>query len=246
MYLSNCKTNLDALKQVTSQLESEINLLCSKLDESIPKPKEYVKYPQPSSYSVGGGSINNHTQYMFTFKNGWGNEIEPTLDQLTARKQEIYNLLDKYAKDCEPITEENKLIEEHNSIIYRKVKNIMQELGIRDTYTTSEFKTSRSSKKTTITHTAGYVGDLNRLLGYNPKPTVNVELVKRNVDEYFNKKQKEATEKQRQLELEQKKKTELHELALLRAKYTPDDAESSKYDIREKILEKNKYLMLAH
>ena len=38
----------------------------------------------------------------------------------------------------------------------------------------------------------------------------------------------------------------MHELALLRAKYTPDDAESDKYTILDKILGKDKYLRLAY
>lgn len=246
MYLSNCKTNLEALKQVTAQLESEIGLLQSKLDETIIKPKPYIKYPDTNKYCVGDTSIKGYVQYMFTFKNVWGSEIEPTLDQLVARIGEIYTLLDKYAEDCKPITEQNNQIAEHNKLVREKVGNFMRELGVRDTYTTSEFKTLRSTKKTTTTHKAGYLADLTRLIGYCPAPEVNVENVKRQVDEYFNKKQKEAAEKQRLTELEQKKKTELHELALLRAKYTPDDAESSKYNIRDKILSRNKYLMLAH
>lgn len=246
MYLSNCKTNLDALKQVTTQLECEIGLLQSKLDQTIIKPKPYVKYPEANKYNIGAGNIKSHISYMFTIKNGWGSEIEPTLGQLTARRQEIYNLLDRYTEDCKPITEQNTLIAEHNKLVREKVSNFMRELGVRDTYITSEFKTQRSSKRTTETHNAGYLGDLTRLIGYCPNPEVNVDNTKRLVDEYFSKKQKEAVEKQRLVELEQKKKTEMHELALLRAKYTPEDAEPCKYDIRDQIVSKNKYLMLAH
>lgn len=39
---------------------------------------------------------------------------------------------------------------------------------------------------------------------------------------------------------------DVHKLALLRAKYTPEDAMSGKYEILHAILEKDKYLNLAH
>lgn len=76
MYLSNCETNLDALKQVTSQLESELSLLQSKLDETIPKPKKYVEYPNTNNYVVATSRYSNptlgsHVTDMFKFRNGW-------------------------------------------------------------------------------------------------------------------------------------------------------------------------------
>lgn len=246
MYLSNCKTNLDALKQVTSQLESELSLLQSKLDETIPKPKKYIKYPNTNLYNVGNADLGYSVPDLFVFKDYWRNDVEPTLDQLTSRKEDILKTLEKYENDCKPVAEQNQLILEHNKSVREKITNIMRELGVPPTYTTYEYKTSRSTKRTSSTHTAGYVGDLDRLIGYNPSPKINVEAVRRSVEEYFNKKQKEAAEKQRQLELEQKKKTEMHELALLRAKYTPEDAESDKYTILDNILSKDKYLRLAY
>ena len=107
----------------------------SKLDETIPKPKKYVDYPNTNNYVVATSRYSNptlgaHVTDMFKFRNGWDEEMTPSLDQLTQRKQAILTQLDKYVEDCKPIAEQNKLIEEHNQTVRYKVGNIMKELGV--------------------------------------------------------------------------------------------------------------------
>lgn len=51
-----------------------------------------------------------------------------------------------------------------NKEIAEQVKEIMRRLGITDTYTTYELPTSRSRIKRSVSHTAGYIQDLNRVI----------------------------------------------------------------------------------
>lgn len=56
----------------------------------------------------------------------------------------------------------------------------------------------------------------------------------------------QVQQKEREVAAEKAKVQKQHQIALLRAKYTPDDAESSEWTIREKILSQDKYLRLAY
>jgi hypothetical protein len=250
MYLSNVKTNLEALKKVTENLEFEIETMKSKLDEVIPKPKKYLEYPQLKNYTIHRGKypcdLSYSVENMFVFYDMWGSQKEPSMAELSVRRDDIISEIIKYESACVPITEQNNLILEYNSKVREKVDTIMSELGVLKYYSTFEFKTSRSNKRTEIKHTAGYVGDLTRLIGVPPQPKINFEQLRSRVNAYYLSKEKEAKEKQRLLELEQKKKQQIHELALLRAKYTPSNADSTKQEILDELLSKDKYLKLAY
>lgn len=66
-----------------------------------------------------------------------------------------------------------------NKVIFEQVKEIMKRLGIGDTYSTYELPTSRSRIKRSVSHTAGYLQDLNRVM-----PKSNVDAVKYQVNDF--------------------------------------------------------------
>ena len=247
MYL-NAKTTLDALKEITDNLEVEINQLQSKLDETIPKPKKYIPYPKTDSYKIYDNITLGHSSYyFFIFKNYWGtiNDKDITVDMLEERWEYIQQVAAKYETDCNIVSQANLEIIAHNNIVRDKITSIMKELGVPDTYYTKEYKTNRSTKLTETKHYAGYKGDLDRLMPAEKKPLDVVNMLS-GVKRTYEEKLRAARDIANKAEAEKVKITQMHELALLRAKYTPDNPISDVRTIRDVILSKDKYLMLGY
>lgn len=247
MYL-NAKTTLAALKEVTDNLEVEISQLQSKLDETIPKPKKYLPYPETDGYKIYDDiTIGHSSSYFFIFKNYWGTfaDKDIALDMLENRWKYIQQVVAKYEADCNIVSQANLEIIAHNNIVRDKITSIMKELGVPDTYYTKEYKTSRSSKLTETRHYAGYKGDLDRLMPVEKKSLDTVNLLS-NLKRMYEEKLRAVRDIANKAEAEKIKVTEMHELALLRAKYTPDNPISDVHTIRDVILSKDKYLMLGY
>lgn len=255
MIILKASNNVDALKEVTTLLEKQLDEMKSKLDEVIPKPKPYVKLPDIYKYSLQLGNaysgekihLNGYPSAMLTIKDFYGNTVDtPTEQQFTERLKTLFSLLDNYEKDCEAVIAQNKEIQVYNQAIAAKVNNIMKELGVPDTYYTKEYKSPRSTKATEVKHSAGYLGDLQRLLGTPPQPSVNVASKRKELQAEYDKRIRGIQEAQRKLAQEEAKRKAEQDLMLLRAKYTPDDSGSDKYAVLNAIISKNKYLYLAH
>lgn len=247
MYL-NAKTTLEALKEVTDNLEVEISQLQSKVDETIPKPKKYIPYPKTDSYKIYDNiTIGNSSSYFFIFKNYWGtvNDKDITVDMLEERWKHIKQVAAKYEADCKIVSQANLEIIAHNNTVRDKITSIMKELGVPDTYYTKEYKTNRSTKLTETRHYAGYKGDLDRLMPAEKKPLDAASLLS-SLQRTYEEKLRAARDIANKAEAEKVKVTQLHELALLRAKYTPDNPISDVHTIRDIILSKDKYLMLGY
>lgn len=218
-----------------------------KLQETTPKPMKLKEFPKKSDYSVGNWCIGQYASYAFKNKDYWGGSKDITSsEQLTKRLKDIEEVVDKYIKAYEAVYEENKPIIEHNKAIVAKVQLLMQDIGIPNTYSESYFKTSRSRKKTTETKKAGYLHDLDRNIGTSQPSVPSKDYLMDGIKSTYAKLLSDITEKERQDEKERKEKEDLHKVALLRAKYTPEDANSSAYTLREAILSKDKYLHLAY
>lgn len=252
MIILKSSDNLAALKEVTTLLETQLAEMKSKLDEVIPKPKKYIALPKLDDYKVHTSSreynyLNVYASTLLTIRNSWGDTItNPTEQQFTERLNTLFGLLDKYEKDCEVVIAQNKDIQLYNQTIAIKVTSIMKELGVPDTYYTKEYKSSRSTKPTEVKHSAGYLGDLQRLLGTPPQPAINVATKRKELQAEYDKRIQGIREAQRKLEQEEIKRKAEQDLMLLRAKYTPDDSTSDKYTVLNEIVIKNKYLYLAH
>ena len=240
---------------VIDKLENEITRLTKLLEEEIPMPmKMNDKKINLSSYNVYGTGYNdsslNTVSSWFQYKPYYGNwELLKTIAELDVRKAHILNVILQYETDLKARYEENEAIVKHNTIVQDKIKQLMEKIGVKETYSTYEYKTSRSKTKSWESHWAGYRADLTRVAptyneysGYEQ----NVKRLKDTLETEYSKAKQAIQKAERE---EQAKKTvaeNVHKLALLRAKYTPEDAMASANDILLTILGKDKYLHLAH
>lgn len=243
----------EALRELSNSLEREISEYKSKIDETIPKPKKYKELPKLQEYIISSCSYNALTlqspcNNMFKKSSYYSSELNEINDlkDLEERKKKILEIVEKFKNNCEKIIAENVEIKAHNDKIAEKIGLIMQELGVGGSYSTWEYKTNRSSRKTSQIHSAGYIGDLNRLLGYPPTIPLNIEQFKTNIEKEYKEIIAKIREKEKEKLKEKAKKEKEHSFALIRAKYTPDNALSDYEDIRDKILSKDKYLALAY
>lgn len=248
----NSKTNLEALYEVTKLIEADIASLNKKVEENIPKVMPVGKYPSLSEFKWTAGSkqmsLNSYEHDWFKFYNYYGSEIEcSSIEALDKRKAEIEAAIESLVAAQNKAEEENKATIANNILIREKIKLTMEHLGIADSYSVYELPSPRSRNKDWVKKTAGWVSDLNRcvpisLEGYkNDVSQLNVK-----VERLYT----AAAQVVRSKEAEKKRKEEKaiaeHELALLRAKYCPDNAFALADDVMESLLSKNKYLMLAY
>ena len=143
---------------------------------------------------------------------------------------------------------ENILAIENNKALEKKIRLMMSNIGVPFQYSTSDYKTSRSQKKTKTTHNAGFVEDIQQLIktsdGFGK---IKSGFVKRwhDVNAYL----KEERNKEKVIQQEKEKKIASEnaekQRAVLTIKYELP-YESKWSDILEIILSKDKYLALAH
>lgn len=75
---------------------------------------------------------------------------------------------------------ENAPLEEQNRKLVAQVTELMTRIGIPSTYTTYDYPSSRSKTRKSITHTSGYVTDLERV-----RPKSNVASAKYTLENYI-------------------------------------------------------------
>ena len=223
-----------------------------KLEQEFPSPMELKGFPNKYNYEINrkttlGSSVSD----WWSNPDYWGSsKVISSLEALEERKEKITQLANQYIQDCQAVWESNLPAIENNKAIVEKVKNIMRGLGVKDSYSHSYFKSAKSMERTTETRYAGYIDDLNRTFKTSQPsvPKFN-DVVGHYFDGYNSKYEqikKEIIEKAHKEDQERKAKEAAHGIALLRAKYTPDDAMSEIADILDTILGKCKYLRLAH
>ncbi len=238
---------------VVTNLETEITRLKGLLEDEFPAPiKDMVKLPKLDDFKVSGDSITLYTPNVwFKFKNYWSDwkELE-TVEQIEKRKSEVANAIGLYQQALQALLPEEERIFNNNTMLHQKVTELMKRLGVADIFYKSEYKTSRSTRPTSVQYRAGYLEDLDRIAPksrqvtalLNSKPKELLSTLQRQYEEVLRK----AQEKERAKIREQQEAEKVHQLALLRAKYTPDNAMSDADDILDGILAKDKYLRLAH
>lgn len=223
-------------------LGGQIEYLKKKADEVFPKPMEVKTLPKcastefisPFNWKIKGGfySINRDP-----------NTIEE-VDNLLKNANE---LLAKDLENLKSVHEANIPAIENNLKIHEKVTLLMRDvLGVRS-YTTSEYKTSRSRKATTTTHQPGYVGDLSRTVKTSDSYDYTLSQMK-----YYPQKFAEIASqlkaKINQAEAEKRKteqaKKEVLAKARLQVKYGLDE-NSDWSDVLEALDSKCKYFSLA-
>lgn len=223
----------------------EVSELKTKAETNLPKPQKLIEFPNQSKYKVGDISLNSSYEW-FKFKIEFGIEIKPTVKDLEKRKEDLIVQFGKYLDDYKKVYDQNLPIIENNLLIFDKIKVIMAAIGIPDYYRRSYYKSSRSRSLTTESEKAGYLADLERNIPISQPNLPKKEEFLRKLNEAYEPKLKvirQAEEATQKAEQEQRK---IHELALLRAKYTPKDASSTVDEIIDSLLSKDKYLRLAY
>ncbi len=109
-------------------------------------------------------------------------------------------------KHLDEIDEINKPIHAANLKIKEQVSELMVRLGIPSSYTTYEYATTRSKTRRSVSHTAGYIGDLYRVM-----PTTNLSTERSRLTTYVNDFNRWRTET---LAAEEKAKIEKDELTI--------------------------------
>lgn len=125
----------------------------------------------------------------------------------------------------------------------------MDKIGVTEHYNVYDYETTRSKTKKWIGKRAGFIEDVKRVA-----PTWNeysnhedkVRQLKVLLETEYGKAKDVIVKVEREEANKKKAAEDVHKLALLRAKYTPDNAMSGKWDILYAILAKDKYLNLAH
>ncbi len=221
------------------------NLLL-KVDSNVSKPKQLLPFPDKSSYKIGPSSLNYSYHYWFKIKNYWGEEDINKSSTLQERMELIKQVVDKYIEDYSAVYQSNIEIIQHNEGVVNKVTALMKEIGIPNSYSTKTYKSSRSKAPTYEHHQAGYLGDIKRYIPTYQAPVPNKQGMLSGVDDFYQKLLVKIRSEETKAEREKQAQEALHRVALLRAKYTPEDASSTAHDIREAILSKDKYLHLAY
>lgn len=247
--------NKEIIIKVVDSLEAEVERLTKLLEEDIPTPlKMNDKKLQLSDYVVYQSSYDkttlNSSSLWFQYKPLYGVwELLKSVAELDKRKAHVLSIIEQYGADVKLRFDESENVSKHNKVIHDKIKQIMDKIGVTEYYKVYDYETTRSKTKKWISKRAGFLEDVQRAA-----PTWNeysshedkVRQLKVLLETEYAK-AKDAVVKVEKEEAAKKKASEdVHKLALLRAKYTPEDAMSDKYTILHAILDKDKYLNLAH
>lgn len=227
------------IDQAIKALSDEVNKLKKKADENIPSLMliEKLTFTPSSDQSLFYSSGHYYG----------GTRLKSKEDIYKARDEEI----ERINKEWERLTalhEKNMIAIENNKLIHEKIKLIFSSLGVRDTYTTYEFKSQRSLQKKEVKHTAGYLQDLARCIPITDgfeflKSTV--DNAKRSVAERAQKFWYEQDKVEREAAAKEQETAKIKWMAKMQVKYDLPE-EASVYRIKEAILSKDKYLKLAY
>jgi hypothetical protein len=238
---------------IVDKYEAEISKLKGMLEQDIPLPmKANTEKINLSDFKFYGKelSLNSHESYWFKTKSYYGGQWSEItkFNYLDSRKLEIKLAIDNLELKYMERTVEEKLVRERNQIVQNKVISIMTRLGIDD-YSTYELPSSRHRNKKLVKHVAGYKSDLNRIA---PLPNTyeylmnnQIKKLRETLESNYSKAKQFITNLEREEQIKNSKNEQLHKLAAMRIKYTPDNLCSNADEILESILAKDKYLMLA-
>lgn len=208
------------------------------------------EWPKLSSFTFGYGdeyNLSNPQRFFKTRSYYSSSDSDFTTDgDITRRKDEIDARIEQLEQGITSIEESNKDAIENNTKLREKITLVMQSIGVTSTHSVWECpKGARTNKW--VTHTAGYISDMNRCIPISIKGVKpDVKALRSTVEQKY----REALEVVHKVEREAQKKADevkkQHELALLRAKYCPENAFAGVEAIRDVILSKDKYLRLAY
>lgn len=92
---------------------------------------------------------------------------------------EVQAALIEAKEHVDSVEQMNEPLIAHNNEITKQITQIMTSIGVETAYTTYEYATTRSRTKKSVTHSAGYLGDLRRA-----QPQSNVAAMRYKISDY--------------------------------------------------------------
>lgn len=221
-----------------------------KVADDVWKPANKLSVaPKAAKYTWGSYEhCLEYPCYWFKSKGYYGSDWAylKSKTEIENTKITILKCVDAYVQACQDVYDSNVPLIEENKNIIERIGLIMRTIGVPDSFTYSYYKTNNSRNKTTENKIAGWREDAARNI---PTTNINIPDKKRliqSVEEAYAKAIHAAGEVEREAKKKEEEQLKQNELAMLRVKYTPDNALSDAWDILHKILNVDKYLRLAH
>jgi hypothetical protein len=232
-YVKNIDEAFTFVKGLVSDLEK-------KAESNIPSVMKLNKITMPSVANTYAVNAFKYGSSCYERDPKTIEEVDTKLTSLLAKaEQERAKVLEEHQSNIPAI--------ENNLKVREKITQIMKDIGIPNNYSTSEFKTQRSRTKTTTTHSAGYLGDLQRNVPVSDEKDRMLTLIKSAEDSF--KRHADTLKGTIRKELQEAEKTEKAKKevlakARLQVKYNLDD-DFEWSDVLEVLDSKDKYFKLA-
>lgn len=232
-YVKNVDEAFDFVKGLMTALEK-------KAESNIPSVMKMNKITMPSV-------ANTYAANAFKYGSSYYERDPKTIEEVETKLSQLLEKAELERLKVVAEHEANLPAIENNQKAREKITQIMKDIGIPSNYSTSEFKTQRSRTKTTTTHAAGYIGDLQRNIPVSDESERMLTLIKSAVDSF--KRHADTLKANIRKELQEAEKTEKAKKevlakARLQVKYNlTEDFEWS--DVLEVLDNKDKYFKLA-
>lgn len=247
MFLSHAETIPQAMRALADMAEAHMENMQVKADDVFPKPQKLKELPNKRSFEVGKDiTIESSTNWWKYHTYYFGMKDISSLRELEDRKNTLLAKVSEWEAAVDAVVEENKPLIEINLYIHNKVKQIMKQIGIPDTYSVRDTK-SRSMNPKWINNSAGYLGDLSRNIptsqwsGHNSDAQqlrIRIEEGYRTVYHTLSDALSKETKAKARTENETK-------WAFFKVKYGCEPL-ATPNDVLDKVLRSCKYLYLAH
>lgn len=232
-YVKTADEAFDFVKGLMTALEK-------KAESNIPSVMKMNKITIPSV-------ANTYAANAFKYGGSYYERDPKTIEEVESKLSQLLEKVEVERLKVVAEHEANLPAIENNQKVREKITQIMKDIGIPSNYSTSEFKTQRSRTKTTTTHAAGYIGDLQRNIPVSDESERMLTLIKSAVDSF--KRHADTLKANIRKELQEAEKTEKAKKevlakARLQVKYNlTEDFEWS--DVLEVLDNKDKYFKLA-
>jgi hypothetical protein len=237
-------TNLKKIRQLKSTYLSRTQVNLRENSSWYSKGNKYIMLSVPKDFYEKLEDKSFLSQ--FTMENGW-DAIHfrlYILEENEGKFEEFKKIIDMIYEVDQEIHKENLRIVEDNRKIEKTIFDILETVGIRKTY--YGYKTSRSTKKTELYY--HFPSEIKKQIPTSYSEDVLDERKKdllNQINRYWEQEISKIREERLKKEQEQKEKEKNRKLALLLAKYDLS-LDCDWHDVLEVILDKNKYLRLAH
>jgi hypothetical protein len=225
---------LEAKKDIDKALEK-----VSKLRSDIGSISEVKICPNFPFISIEDSYSQNSSYYSNSFNATNLSHVEKGYEHAMKKIEDIL-------KNVEEVHSVNTEALKNNQETKQKIIDFMTTIGIPSNYTSYEYPTSRSKTKKSIPKTAGYISDINRVIALNDSYETRLseyKSMKEKITKEYEKYKMEIQKREAETLKKEKEDNDRMELARFQVKY---DSKGYWDDILDIILNKNKYLRLAH